>query len=825
MQQRQFFTDNTSADLTYAAETTVDTDFDPQNAETIVLDSKWNEFFGTDEYVTFDATVAQPIVQNYFYDGELQQFRKPEDELKEAQAQIDNLPWTVGHPEKKRVTNSEEIRGFWSDPHWNDGQQATLYVPANDSDAVRFAVQNDGVSIGFGGSLEWVDGEPYDANQRNFAYDHIASVENGRCSPEDGCEILNDSTDPHGHTISSVEPLGSTAEDVVADAVQTEMTEEGQMDGEMNPKYSEGDWVRWEWSDGTAIGQVESVHTDGPVSVSGTSRDPSEKGEPVYKINHWVADSRSESATETTSSGSREDEQKGSFGNTKIAYESNLNSASAPQMADSAHKENETYNSAQHRYETKEDAREAAAEIGCDGVHKHESDDGNTYWMPCSSMEQFEEMVDSCRECSYGPCSCGRHVSLTIDAVVDAESLDELDLTPPQAAQDAAQTALDLREDTDAMRQTGWDRAEQLAAGEELAPADISDGTDGMANWWARHESHTVTLDGESLKRDESVSKADDHSWVAGKGWGGIAGMNWAMRMDEKITEIRGEETNDAAVVVQLTDESTIMDTITYDGLMGGDLDESEIPNEGYEPHYVFDADTKTASSYPLVDGDGNLRRGNVKAAWELYGQAEDEQFLLAVLAQANDRFANADGMSAPIPDDSLQDAMTDTMTADSLQEFIDSNDLTDEQVIDKLGIDVPESPTDFYDSEPDVETLADDFTAVEALQDSKESLEEEVEELNDELQSYRVDDFRDSAERLAELVDSRDVETMVEQFEDGELTVDDVDEQITVAEEAIGSTTTTVSTDSDVETDSEPDIETTDSGRYDLRQNTKVGN
>lgn len=65
MQQRQFFTDNTSADLTYAAETTVDADFDPQNAETVVLDSKWNEFFGTDEYVTFDATVAQPIVQPF----------------------------------------------------------------------------------------------------------------------------------------------------------------------------------------------------------------------------------------------------------------------------------------------------------------------------------------------------------------------------------------------------------------------------------------------------------------------------------------------------------------------------------------------------------------------------------------------------------------------------------------------------------------------------------------------------------------------------------------------------------------------------------------
>jgi len=68
----------------------------------------------------------------------------------------------------------------------------------------------------------------------------------------------------------------------------------------------------------------------------------------------------------------------------------------------------------------------------------------------------------------------------------------------------------------------------------------------------------------------------------------------------------------------------------------------------------------------------------------------------------------------------------------------------------------------------------------------------------------------------------------MVEQFEDGELTVEDVEDQIAVAEEAIGSTTTTMNTDSDVETDSElvadntgqvtdADIDRTQGGRYNL--------
>jgi predicted nucleic acid-binding Zn-ribbon protein len=172
---------------------------------------------------------------------------------------------------------------------------------------------------------------------------------------------------------------------------------------------------------------------------------------------------------------------------------------------------------------------------------------------------------------------------------------------------------------------------------------------------------------------------------------------------------------------------------------------------------------------------------------------------------------------------------MTDSFTDMTIQEFIDDNDLSTEDVIDQLGIETPDSLTDFYDSEPDVETLADDFTAVEALQDSKESLEEEVGELNDELQSYRTEDFRDTAERLAELVDSREVDAMVEQFEDGELTVDDVEDQIAVAEEAIGSTTTTINDSSKDESesvvDSDPEISTvdresitsTDSGKLDL--------
>jgi hypothetical protein len=62
---------------------------------------------------------------------------------------------------------------------------------------------------------------------------------------------------------------------------------------------------------------------------------------------------------------------------------------------------------------------------------------------------------------------------------------------------------------------------------------------------------------------------------------------------------------------------------VSWDGTAMGELDESEIPNDGYESHYLNAADTKSDSSFPVVDGDGNLRAGNVNSAWDLRGQGE----------------------------------------------------------------------------------------------------------------------------------------------------------------------------------------------------------
>jgi hypothetical protein len=63
---------------------------------------------------------------------------------------------------------------------------------------------------------------------------------------------------------------------------------------------------------------------------------------------------------------------------------------------------------------------------------------------------------------------------------------------------------------------------------------------------------------------------------------------------------------------------------VTWDGTSSGKLDESEIPNPPeHKSHYLNAAETKGDSSFPVVDGDGNLRAGNVNAAWDLRNQGE----------------------------------------------------------------------------------------------------------------------------------------------------------------------------------------------------------
>jgi len=794
---RQYFTDTATGTLTYSGSdsVTVDASFDPSEAETATLDTKWEQFFDTNEFVQFEATVAQPIEQPYFYDGELQTFKKDKQELKTAQAQIDNLPWTRGHPENDRVTSADDIKGFWKNPYWDDGQQATLNIPANDPDSIRFAVQNDNVSVGFSGTLDWTDDSQtaVDAIQRDMAYDHIASVQTGRCSPEDGCQVHTDSDSEHGHVedtvdinipsysegdvvghrlfpeftgqvvhnpdnpeVVMVDPLRETAsgwemtgqtmvagpadlieksemdQAMIADAVRTTATEEEGMTNDMNPTYSEGDWVQWEWSGGTATGRVKSVHTDGEVSASETTRNPQEEGEPVYKISHW---------------------NNGEFGNTKIAYESNVSSASKP-----------------------------------------------------------ENFSDSCGHiCSTGPCSCGAHDPFS-DVSVNGE---DIDLVPPEAAQKAAQQALDARDNEETavngMQSHGWSRAEQLASGEELSPSDIVGSSGAMAPWWSRHAEYSIS--GDSLKEAETDNPWEDNSYTSGKGWGGYSGYQWAIRKGNEIKRARGEE-------------PTYSDSMhSPDGL------------------YVEDGDWYGIAPDENPDGKPKYDLNNCNDVRDAYNLRNNGDYDISTetLITRIKRAADAhDCSSESKPWTDSNTTHNDTM---DISEFVDQNDVGVEDVryiIDSLDIDTaqlvdaPDAPTDFYDGEPTVEDLADDFDAVDLLVDEKENLQEDVDSLREGLRESKRPVFADKAEKLAELTHKwGDSEELMAKFdaddEDERWTVDTLEDKIELVEDIKGEQTTTVDSAADSDstntlvadndgTVSETEISRTQDGKLDLR-------
>lgn len=180
-----------------------------------IEDEPWTQFFDTDTFYRFKATVTKPIKQTYHFGDEEVVLKKPEDELRRSVWQLDNVHWTHGHPPKRRVTDTDQIRGFWRQPSYEDGQTAYLHVPSDDEESMAVIEDSAAVSVGFQASIDWVDGDgPLDGYQRGLIYDHVASVEQGRCPVEEGCGIHTD----------------SASTNVMYDSVRTQATEELEYD-------------------------------------------------------------------------------------------------------------------------------------------------------------------------------------------------------------------------------------------------------------------------------------------------------------------------------------------------------------------------------------------------------------------------------------------------------------------------------------------------------------------------------------------------------------------------------------------------------------------
>jgi len=354
---------------------------------------------------------------------------------------------------------------------------------------------------------------------------------------------------------------------------------------------------------------------------------------------------------------------------------------------------------------------------------------------------------------------------------------DDVDTVPPEAAQQNAQMALDARDDTgnpnDCGRQTGWTRANQLASGESLSEDVI-----GRMASFARHEDN----------KEQGDEGRENCGWMMWKAWGGDEGVEWAQRKIDEIDSAQSEN-----IMVCATDdpdefnedpmgEETPMDTPTVnktiDGIRftdteDGSLDESSISEEEFDDHYVFDENTKSASSFPLVDADGNLRAGNVASAFRFRSDASDESRLLSVLQEANREFDDP-----PIEPESLEDAMSgnsddgfignvrsflglDVQTSNESAESDTESTMSDktQELVDDHGFDeenLPSEETDCFDQIYNRFVESDEGSSNDGSDepDANEELLDEIEGLRDEVLELKEQQAKNEEEHREGLVE-----------------------------------------------------------------------
>lgn len=150
------------------------------------------------------ATIATPMVQEYRMGDKMVRILKCPDQLKKAVDFADGRYVCDDHPLERRVTQPQQVKGRLHDSKLNEKGGIDTVLSITDA-SLQKKVENGkrDVSIGFDCALLWKSGTFTDAEGKEFAYDaiqvnilidHVAVVEQGRCSIFDGCGIHTDAT-------------------------------------------------------------------------------------------------------------------------------------------------------------------------------------------------------------------------------------------------------------------------------------------------------------------------------------------------------------------------------------------------------------------------------------------------------------------------------------------------------------------------------------------------------------------------------------------------------------------------------------------------------
>ena len=170
----------------------------PEDSKPRFTDSIPSMKLDVDSAEEADGVLSVPVtVANskhiYEYDG--LKVCKPFDELEAAALFADGIPVTREHPPAGIVTDRGQVLGFFKSPAAKDDLlKGVLAIMDKDLIADVKEKKLTEVSAGFFCDLDEsmsgdLDGKHYDATQRKIFLNHIAIVENGRCSIDDGCGI------------------------------------------------------------------------------------------------------------------------------------------------------------------------------------------------------------------------------------------------------------------------------------------------------------------------------------------------------------------------------------------------------------------------------------------------------------------------------------------------------------------------------------------------------------------------------------------------------------------------------------------------------------
>lgn len=223
---------------------------------------------------------------------------------------------------------------------------------------------------------------------------------------------------------------------------------------------------------------------------------------------------------------------------------------------------------------------------------------------------------------------------------------------------------------------------------------------------------------------------------------------------------------------------------VEFTGTRGGKLDESEIDKEEQtlSDHYLFGSgDDKGDFSYPVVDADGFLRKGNVEAAFQVgaSGEGVTESELHSKLRKLNDEWSEG---SQPIDPEKLSGNTDDPGNSgeDSVDEGVSENGESSNGDINEDSTMEREKYINFlvenYDFEED---------SLEGMGDS--CLERTYESFNDEGDGEQVANDDDSGvveQKIDNLIESVDsLEQRVNSVESGALMAENAEDLFAEAE------------------------------------------